>query len=371
MPGILTLRALNRATLDRQLLLRPEPMPPLRAIAHLGGMQAQAPLAPYTGLWSRLGNYDIEVISRALTEKALSERALVRAHLMRSTVHLLTAQDYVDFRPLFVPLSRRVVRTAFAARLAGADPEQIEERARTLLAGGPLTRAELGRALAPAWPDADPNALAYVGGSALSTVQVPPRGIWGKTGQARFALAEDWLGQPIPAHPEPGAVDRLVLRGIAAFGPMTVADLQQWSGLTRLREVAERLGGQLRVFRGEDGAELLDLPDAPRPDPDTPAPPRFLPEYDNLLLSHADRSRVIPHARPVPLPPGNGSTQGTVLIDGRWNGTWRVSSDVMTIESFIVLTGEEADALAAEASELLGFLGARGREIRFVSYRAE
>jgi winged helix DNA-binding protein len=358
-PETLTLRALNRATLDRQLLLGRHPMPAKQAIAHLGGMQAQAPLAPYTGLWSRLEDFRPEELSTLI-----SERAVVRAHLMRSTVHLLTARDYLDFRPLFIQISSRVARTNFIRGLAGADPEAIVAGAREVLAvNGPQTRAELGRRLAEHWPDADQNALAYVGGSALSTVQVPPRGIWGEKGQARFALAEDWLGGPIPDQPDPAAAERLVLRGIGAFGPMTVADLQLWSGLTRLREITERL--ELRVFRGEEGAELLDLPDAPRPDPQTPASPRFLPEYDNLLLSHADRSRVIPHGRPVPLPPGNGSTRGTVLIDGLWNGTWRVSGEIMTIESFVPLTGEEADAIGAEGMRLLGFLGAAAPEIRF------
>jgi hypothetical protein len=357
-PETLTLRALNRATLDRQLLLGRHPMPAEQAIAHLGGMQAQAPLAPYTGLWSRLEDFRPEVLSTLI-----SEQAVVRGHLMRATVHLVTGADYLDFRPLFVPLSRRGVLTNFSKGLAGADEQEVIARAREVLAAAPLTRAELGRALAGKWPDADPGSLAYVGCATLSTLQVPPRGIWGKNGPARFALAEDWLGEPIPDKPDPAAAERLVLRGIGAFGPVTVADLQQWSGLTRLREITERL--ELRVFRGEDGAELLDLPGAPRPDPETPAPPRFLPEYDNLLLSHADRSRVIPHGRPVPLPPGNGSAQGTVLVDGLWNGTWRVTSEVMTIESFVPLTGEEADAIGAEGMRLLGFLGAAAPEIRF------
>ena len=358
MPETLTLRALNRATLDRQLLLGRSPMPAGRAIAQLGGLQAQAPLAPYTGLWSRLAGFRPEELSTLI-----SERAVVRGHLMRATVHLVSAADYLDFRPLFVPLSRRGVLTNFSKGLAGADEQEVIAQARNVLAAAPLTRAELGRALAEKWPDADPGSLAYVGCATLSTLQVPPRGIWGETGPARFALAEDWLGAPIPGRPDPAAAERLVLRGIGAFGPMTVADLQLWSGLTRLREITERL--ELRVFRGEDGAELLDQPDAPRPDPETPAPPRFLPEYDNLLLSHADRSRVIPHGRPVPLPPGNGSTRGTVLIDGQWNGTWRVSGEVMAIESFVPLMGAEADAVSAEGMRLLSFLGAAAPEIRF------
>jgi hypothetical protein len=361
MPDTLSLRALNRATLDRQLLLGRSPLPAEQAIAHLAGLQAQAPLAPYTGLWSRLAGFSTEQLSRLISEKAV-----VRAHLMRNTVHLVTAADYLDFRPLFVTTLRRVLRTNFGTGLAGADQDLITARTRGLLAERALTRAELGRALAPTWPEADPGALAYAGCLSLSVVQVPPRGLWGQTGQARFALAEDWLGQPIPDKPDTGAVDRLVLRGIGALGPMSVADLQTWSGLTRLREVTERLAGRLRGFRGEDGAELLDLPGAPRPDPGTPAPPRFLPEYDNLLLSHADRRRVNPDGRPVPLPPGNGSAQGTVLVDGRWQGTWRIANAILDIRAFSSWSAGEREAVSAEAARLAAFTGAAPADVRLV-----
>ena len=150
-----------------------------------------------------------------------------------------------------------------------------------------------------------------------------------------------------------------MLRYLAAFGPASVNDVQTWSGLTRLREVAERLRPGLRVFRDGSGRELLDLPDAPRPDPGTPAPPRFLPEYDNLLLSHADRTRVIPHERPVPLPPGNGAAQGTLLVDGLWNATWKITRDkrgaVLHIHPFIPFSAADVAAITAEAERLLAF----------------
>ena len=155
---------------------------------------------------------------------------------------------------------------------------------------------------ARAWPDADPGVLAYAATHHIALCQVPPRGIWGKNGPAAWAPVESWLGAPL----RPVPVDALVSRYLGAFGPATVADIQVWSGLTRLREVAERL--PLRTFRGEAGQALYDLPNAPRPAEDMPAPPRFLPEYDNLLLSHKDRTRVIPGNHPVPLPPGNGAT---------------------------------------------------------------
>ena len=161
-------------------------------------------------------------------------------------------------------------------------------------------------------------------------------------------------------------VDQLVLRYLAAFGPATVADAQTWSGLTRLREVTDRL--DLRTYRGPDGAELLDLPEIELPDEDVPAPPRFLPEFDNLLLSHADRRRVIPRDQPVPLWTGNGGTQGTVLIDGVWDATWKLTRDALTITSFRPLTGAEETAIADEAAALMSFTtpaDASPRDLRF------
>lgn len=364
MPDTLSNLALNRATLDRQLLLRRHSLPARQAVELLGGMQAQAPLAPYTGLWTRLESFAPESLATSI-----SSRRLVRAHLNRNTVHLLTAEDYLDFRPLFHRLHERGLRANFGHRLVGADLDEVRSRAQTLLRGSPLTRAELGELLASTWPQVDPGSLAYAACALLPVVQIPPRGIWGKTGQATFALAEDWLGRPVTCEPASDAVDRLVLRCIGALGPLTVQDIQTWSGLARLREVTERLADRLRTFRGEDGAELLDLPDASRPDPDTPAPVRFLPEYDNLLLSHADRSRVIPHARPVPLPPGNGSTQGTLLIDGSWNATWKIGKDGgLDIQPFITLSPAAKEEIAAEGARLLAFAGATRAphpEIRF------
>jgi hypothetical protein len=359
-PGRLTRRALNRATLDRQLLLRRHIMPVLKAVAELGGMQAQAPLAPYAGLWTRLEDFKPEDLSTLI-----SERAVLRAHVMRNTVHLVTAKDYLDSGQLFTRLRERGLQAAFGKRLPGVDFAEVRAHAAAVLAGHEFTRGQLGKLLAERWPDVDESALGHAATHLLPVVQVPPRGIWGKTGQVTVTLIQDWLASP-PAMPA-DAAERLVLRYLAAFGPATVNDIQTWSGLTRLREITERIAGQLRTFGGPGGEELLDLPDAPRPDPDTPAPPRFLPEYDNLLLSHADRTRVIPHGRPVPLPPGNGSSQGTLLIDGQWNATWKITPSVLHIQPFIPLSTADADAITAEGARLLGFApeSAESRDIRF------
>jgi len=349
----LSLRALNRATLDRQLLLRRHSMTARQAVRHLAGLQGQAPLAPYVGLWTRLSAFTPNALSDLLTA-----RTVVRAAVMRGTVHVVDTADFATFRPLFSPLLTAVLDTNFRRGLAGADPAEVARDAAELLTGRTLTRAQIGRELAARWPGADPMSLAYTATYLHPVVQVPPRGIWGKSAQATWTSAQAWLGSSPQAGPEAGEpVDQLALRYLAAFGPATVADIQMWSGLTRLREVTGRL--PLRRLRGPDGAELLDLADTPLPDEDAPAPPRFLPEYDNVLLSYADRQRVIPHARQPPLWPGNGATQGTVLLDGLWNALWEITrkdgSAVLTVTPFRALTPPEEADLAEEGARLLAF----------------
>jgi Winged helix DNA-binding domain len=342
---VLSERAINRATLARQYLLERAPVRAIDAISHLAGMQSQAPLAPYVGLWTRLRDFGPGELA-TLTE----DRQVARLQLMRNTVHLVAAGDALDWTTMFAPLRTAEFNANFRAGMAGADLAAVLGEAGRLLAERPRTRAELGRLLAERWPQAEPRSLGYAATLHLALCQVPPRGVWGKGGGATWAPLADWLGAPLAAAP----ADALVLRYLAAFGPATVADVQAWSGLTRLREVVERL--PLRSFRGEAGEVLYDLPDAPRPASDTPAPARFLPEYDNLLLSHADRGRVIPHRRPVPLPPGNGATGGTFLIDGRWQGTWRLREGALRIQPFASLPTADLDALEAEAAGLFAFI---------------
>jgi hypothetical protein len=354
-PDLLGRRALNRATLARQLLLGRACLPVPGALEHLVGLQAQAPDAPYVGLWSRLDEFRTTALARAV-----EERHVVRVPLMRATVHLVTAADCALLRPWLQPvLERAFAGQAFARRLGGAGPGDVVNAAAGLLAAATMTRAELGAALAGRWPEGDPRALAYAATYLLPVVQVPPRGIWGVTAPARWTLAESWTGRG-PRRAAPG---QLVLRYLSAFGPGTVRDMQTWSGLTRLQEVADRLGPAVRRFRDESGRELLDLPDAPRPSPDTPAPPRFLPEYDNVLLSHADRSRIIDGRRRVPLPPGNGGARGTLLVDGMFSGTWSCARSAKTatllIETFGPLTAAAAREVSDEGGRLLSFVAPR------------
>jgi len=348
MTDVLSQRGLNRATLARQHLLERAPARAIDAIEHLGGMQSQAPLAPYVGLWTRLRDFAPGELS-ALTE----ERQVVRLSLMRNTVHLVSARDCLGWRPLFYPLHAAEFRAHYRSGTEGVDRDALVRQAKRLLEEQPLTRGELGKLLAERWPDANPATLAYAATHHIALCQVPPRGIWGKNGPAAWAPVENWLGASLRLVP----VDALVLRHLGAFGPATVADIQVWSGLTRLREVAERL--PLRRFHGETGQALYDLPDAPRPAEDMPAPPRFLPEYDNLLLSYKDRTRVIPGNRPVPLPPGNGATAGTFLVDGLWQGTWQIRDQSLRIQPFINLRPADRDALLAEAAQLRAFLAPR------------
>ena len=345
-------RALNRALLARQLLLERRPGTALETIEHLVGLQAQAPLAPYVGLWSRL-----EGFQPAELATALSDRTAVRASLMRATVHLVSADDALVLRPLIQPvLQRGFDASPFARRIEGVDRSELLAAGRALLEERPRTSPELGRLLAERWPGSDPEALSSALGYLSPLVQVPPRGLWGRTGRPARTTMETWLGRPLEASP---SLEWLVLRYLAAFGPATVMDAQAWSGLTRLGVVFDGLRSRLRTFRDERGRELFDLPDAPRPDPDSPAPVRFLPEYDNVLLGHADRSRVIPAGRSIPLPPGNGAQMGTVLVDGFFAGTWRIrrveDRATLAIRPFEPVRPDDEAALADEGARLVAF----------------
>jgi Winged helix DNA-binding domain len=350
MSDALSQRALNRATLARQLLLERADCPAAAALEHLVGLQAQAPRAPFVGLWTRLARFRTAELS-ALVES----RQAVRASLMRATVHLVTARDCLSLRSLLRPVIERAYYNGpFRKNVEGVDIPALVHAGRILLDERPRTRAELGRLLAEQWPGRDPDSLAHTVGYLVPQVQIPPRGTWTGGGTVRWATNETWLGKESS---DDVTVDELLLRYLGAFGPATVMDAQVWSGLTRLGEVAERLVRRLRRFRGAGGRELLDLPDAPRPGPDTPAPPRFLPEYDNLLLSHADRSRVVPSGQIVPLYPGHGGTRGELLVDGRWAANWTIDraegTATLSVEPFVRLPRRDVAAVTNEGLELL------------------
>jgi hypothetical protein len=268
-PETLTTRQLNRATLARQLLLAREPIGPVEAIGRLCGLQAQEAAPPFIGLWTRLAGFEREQLLAALRD-----REIVRATLMRATLHLLGAQDYVDFRPALQPVMERAVR-ALGDRAEGLDAERVLAAARSLLLERPYGFSELRRLLQEQFPEADDRALGYLVRTHLPLVMVPTAAPWSFPSVADFTLADTWLGQ---APAGAGSAEQLVRRYLAAFGPASVADAQTWSGLQGLAPVFEALRPQLLVFTGETGRrELFDLPGAPRPDADAPAPARLLP----------------------------------------------------------------------------------------------
>ncbi len=339
---VLSRRALNRALLERQGLLERSRTPAAAMIERLVGMQAQVPSNPYVALWSRLEGFRPEQLSGLL-----AERAAVRAQLMRSTIHLVTAGDCLALQRLALPVLARSFKGSFGRTIAAAEAAAVAAAGRELLAAGPRTRAELAAALAPRWPDVDPATLALAVTFHTPLVQVTPRGLWGESGAARWERTEAWLGREPDAAP---SIDDAVLRYLAAFGPAAAADVRTWSGFTGLRAVLERLRPDLVTFRDERGRELFDVPGAPLPDPAMPAPPRFLPEYDNLLLSHADRSRVLAGLGPgLPFPTGRWI--GTLLVDGLFRAYWRIDEATLTIDRFTPLAGDPAGTRAAIAAE--------------------
>jgi hypothetical protein len=357
-PDRLDRRRLNRATLHRQLLLRRADLTVDAAVRHLVGLQSQAPLAHYVALWSRLEGFD-----PGPAAAGLQRGELVRTHLMRMTVHLVTREDALGVRALLQPMQEsRFGSSPFAGPLAGVDLNELREVARSVATDAPLSRAELGRRLQSRFPDVPAEPLGYAAVYLEPMAQVPPRGVWGHRAPVRWQTYRGWLGTDAGTDGgtdagTPVAVDDLLLRYLAAFGPATVADARVWSGLPALGEVADRLGSRVRRFLDDQGQPLLDLPDASRPEPDEPAPVRFLPEYDNVLLSHAERSRVIPDGRPVPLPPGDGARAGTVLVDGEFRATWRLhrrtGSDDLDVVATPPITSRQRQEVEDEGRRLL------------------
>ncbi|MFF0105298.1 winged helix DNA-binding domain-containing protein [Streptomyces hirsutus] len=293
------------------MLLRRSPLSAEAAVGHLVGLQAQNVKPPYYALAARLDGFTPEALSRPM-----ADRAVARLVTLRSAIHTHTAQDCLTLRPLVQPARDREL-ASFRKGLTGVDLDRLTVLARDLVESAPRTMKQLREALLEEWPDADPQALSVAARCRLSLVQITPRGLWGRSGQVTLTTAERWLGRP--AEPSPGP-DAVVLRYLAAFGPASVKDMQIWAGLTRLREAFDRLGPRLVTFRDEHGVELFDLPDAPRPDPGTPAPPRFLPEFDNLLLSHADRTRVVPHELRGRTWQGNTPYRALPVASGRTHG---------------------------------------------------
>jgi Winged helix DNA-binding domain len=349
---VLSSRALNRALLERQHLLRRADMPVPDMIEHLVGLQAQEIMPPYYGLWSRLEGFDPDELGRLLTE-----RKVVRLWLMRGTIHLATARDALAIKPLTQNVGKRQHQGTFGRRMGGADLAELGPAARELLAEEPLGARELGRRLVDRGIGEDAEAIGNAVRTHVPVVQVTPRGVWGMTGQAKLATIESWTGRELEAEP---SLDGLVLRYLRAFGPASVADAQNWSGLTKLKEVFERLRDRLVVFRDESGKELFDLPDAPRPGPDVSAPVRLLGEYDNVLLGHADRTRIIPADFPWTAMLAPRRFVSNLLVDGMLRATWWLEREgkrraTLAIRPHGAFSKRERDEVTEEARRMLDF----------------
>jgi hypothetical protein len=369
MPGVafertLGPRELNRALLERQFLLRRVGLPVRDALEHLVGLQAQSVPPTYYGLWSRLEGFDPHELGRMLTD-----REAVRMTLMRGTVHLVTVRDALLLRPLMQVVIERGHNGVFGRRMGGADLGELERAVREELDGEALHARELGHRLVARGIGDDVEAIGNATRVHVPLVQVPPRGVWGKSGQAKYATLEAWTGRSLEPNP---SIDEVVLRYLAAFGPASVMDMQNWSGLTRLREAFERLRPRLVTFRDEAGRELFDLPDAPRPDPGVPAPVLFLGEYDNVLLGHADRTRIIPPDFPWREMLAPGRFVSNLLVDGMLRGTWWIERDgkrsaSLAIRPFGELSAAEREEVAAEAERMVEFSEpvAAARDVRF------
>jgi Winged helix DNA-binding domain len=354
-PGdVLTLRQINRATLARQMLLRRERTTPLRAIEALVALQGQWPRPPFLGLFTR-----VEGFERADLARLLERRQVVRATFLRATLHVLSAKDFVALRSTIQPVLDAAMTAIARAKGARFAPEKVAAHARTFLAGEPRTFEEIREHLLRASPGADERAMGYAVRMFLPLVQVPVGGDapWAFTAVSRFALAEDWLKQDLPRDAPP-RIEDLVRRYLAAYGPASVKDVEAWSGLPRLRATIEAMRSRLRTFRDEAGRELLDLPNAPRPDPDTPAPVRLVPEYDNLITTRADERFVARAHRPRVFLSAL-RIAATVLVDGFAVGTWKVERSkrkaTVAIAPFGALSPANRRAVAEEAEAVARF----------------
>lgn len=349
---VLDTRALNRATLARQLLLEHADVPVLDAVAQVGGLQAQEPQEPFVGLWTRLRAFDPAALSDLLTR-----RRVVRTHLMRRTVHLLTADDILAWRSRHDAMLRQRVLGVYRRELDGVDLDELAAAGRAVMADDePRSMPELARTLAERWPEPGSRALGeMLIGALIPVVQLPPRGLWRTKAGARYGLVSSWLGREIDP-PAPDGSDpvgeALVRRYLAAFGPAATADLRAWCGLAGLPAAVAAIREQLVAFRDERGRELLDLPDAPRPDPDTPAPVRFLPAFDNAILGYHDRSRIIDDAHRGLSVAG----ERAVLVDGRVAATWTVEAGTVTVTPLRRFSRADRTSVAEQGRDLASFL---------------
>jgi hypothetical protein len=347
-PGRLTIRDLNRTLLARQHLLARTSMPALAMVEHLVGLQAQENLPPYLSLAARIDGFDPRELS-----DALESRAAVRLLTMRGTIHVLTPDDALALRPWVQPALDQVSRSNQMNKPARhVEVEDVVAETRRLLEDGPLPVKELGERLADAFPDATAAALAHVARERAPLVQVPPRGLWRASGGVVYQTVENHLGRPTSEI----NVRELVRRYLRAFGPATAADMTVWSRVTRLGPVFTSMADELEVVETEDGRRLYDVPGAPVLDGSAPAPVRLLGAYDNVWLSHADRSRIVPEDVRGRWAGTNGGVGSTVFVDGLMAGLWWWRDDRVELDVFRRLSRSERRELDEEVERVTTLL---------------
>jgi hypothetical protein len=341
---VLTERELNRAVLGRQLLLERVELPIPRAVERVGGLQTQDARSGYIGLWSRLAGFE-----RGDLTRALERRSVVQATVMRITIHMVSARDYPLLTEGVRAHRRKSWTKAHAKRVDAKKVPAVARRVASLLEDGPRWRRELVEELgldSPTW-----NGV----GMWTDLVRAPPSGTWERPRSDLYATAESWLG-PSEATEEDGQ-EHLVRRYLGAFGPASLKDTANWAGLPP-RSIASTVEGmRLRRVQDDAGVELLDLPRAPLPDPETPAPPRFLPTWDATLLAHARRTQILPerHRAKIFNTKTPHSLQ-TFLVDGQAAGIWKIERGRVKLEPFERLSREARKELDDEAERLAAFL---------------
>jgi hypothetical protein len=360
---VLSARALNRALLARQGLIERWCVGAVEAIERIAGLQAQDPRSPFVNLWSRL-----EGFARDDLAGALEARTAVRATLMRGTLHIVSAADYLAWRAPLAAMLEAGARGIQKNLGITVDPDLVNRVARPFFAAAPRRFEEVRQALIAALPDGHERGMGYTVRMTLPLVTPPEPVEWAFRRDPKFALAESWLGAPIAGHAAP---DALVLRYLAAFGPASVADAQTWSGLGGLKGVFERLSDQLVRFKDAAGRTLYDVPDAPRPDHDAPAPPRLLDGFDAVMLGHADRARIIDGKHKPLIANRNLRVPPVILADGFVAGTWTTAiakrTATLELKPFSPLPARARDPLAQEAERIIAFIApeAAKRKVAF------
>ena len=350
--SVLSVRTLNRTLLARQFLDERAPLDPLGTVRHLVAMQGQFPNSPYLGLWTRLESFRHDDLAALL-----DAREVVRSLTLRRTVHLSAAADYRWLRPAVQPAVLGILKSAYYAdEIEGLDLDELTRIGRELLTGRTLTRKEFGRMLAERFPERHGGRLADTVEITAALTHAPRNGAWGgwrHPSNVAVALAEEQIGRSMSDSRD---LEALICRYLAAFGPASVMDVQAWSGLTRLREPVEEMRHRLLVYKSEDGVELFDLPDAALSEPDRAVPVRFLPAFDNALLGHRDRSRVISDDDRKRYSRGASGGTPMFLVDGLAAGTWSFQDSTITVEPTRPLKPSDADAVLEEGERLLEFI---------------